>query len=133
MFVNSCQKEDHDCKKQTFRKRYSRYNLWSLSKAPHKLIKAIGTGERTPIGKSSFLGQAQIDASNNFTDDRIITTANGDQIFETAKGPGPIVDVYRSSSQQKRCVYNNPLNVLPCFENMCRYNQHNLSCGYFQR
>jgi hypothetical protein len=92
MIISSFQKEDHDCKKQTFRKRYSRYNLWSLSKAPHKLIKAIGTCERTPIGKSSFLGHAQIDGNNNFTDDRIITTANGDQIFETAKRPGPVVD-----------------------------------------
>jgi hypothetical protein len=51
-----------------------------------------GPCERTPIGKSSFLGHAQIDGNNNFTDDRIITTANGDQIFETAKRPGPVVD-----------------------------------------
>ena len=92
MLVSSCNKEDQHCKKTVPFEAVFQVQSVITQQGPPLLIEATGTGEGTPIGKSSFVGHAQVDANNNFTDNGIITTANGDQIFETAKGPGPVVD-----------------------------------------
>lgn len=92
LLVSSCHKEDHSCKETVPFKAVFQIQSVIIQQGPPLIIEATGTGEGTPIGKSSFVGHAQVDASNNFTDKGIITAANGDQIFETAKGPGPVVD-----------------------------------------
>ncbi len=92
LLVSSCQKEDNLCKKTVPFKAVFQVQSAVTQQGPPLLISATGTGYGTPIGKSSFVGHAQVDASNNFTDNGIITASNGDQIFETAKGPGPVVD-----------------------------------------
>ena len=92
MLIGGCKKEDNDCKKTVPFKAVFQVQSVIIQQGPPLLIEANGTGNGTPIGKSSFVGHAQVDANNNFTDKGIITTANGDQIFETAKGPGPVVD-----------------------------------------
>ncbi len=92
MLVNSCKKEDHHCKKTVPFEAVFQVKSVITQQGPPLLVEATGTGDGTPIGNSSFVGHAQVDASNNFTDNGIITTSNGDQIFETANGPGPVVD-----------------------------------------
>ncbi len=92
LLISSCQKEDTLCKKTVPFKAVFQVQSAVTQQGPPLLISATGTGYGTPIGKSSFVGHAQVDASNNFTDNGIITASNGDQIFETAKGPGPVVD-----------------------------------------
>ncbi len=92
LFISSCKKDDHQCKKTVPFEAVFQVKSVITQHGPPLLIEATGTGEGTPIGKSSFVGHAQVDANNNFTDNGIITAANGDQIFETAKGPGPVVD-----------------------------------------
>ena len=92
IIIGGCKKEDNDCKKTVPFKAVFQVQSVITQQGPPLLIEATGTGNGTPIGKSSFVGHAQVDANNNFTDNGIITTANGDQIFETANGPGPVVD-----------------------------------------
>lgn len=92
LLVSSCHKEDNFCKKTAPFKAVFQVQSVVTQQGPLTLIEATGTGDGTPIGNSSFVGHAQVDASNNFTDNGTITASNGDRIFETANGPGPVVD-----------------------------------------
>lgn len=92
LIISSCKKEDHVCKKTVPFEAVIQIQSVVTQQGPPTLIEATGTGDGTPIGKLSFVGHAKVDANNNFTDDGTITGVNGDQIFETATGPGPVVD-----------------------------------------
>ncbi len=93
LFTYSCKKDDHDCKKTVPFEAVFQVKSVITQAGPPTLITATGTGVGKPIGKSSFVGHAEIDANNNFTDKGIITVANGDQIFGTTNEPtSPVVD-----------------------------------------
>ncbi|MEJ7739503.1 MAG: hypothetical protein WKF97_18930 [Chitinophagaceae bacterium] len=94
LFISNCKKDDHPCKKTVPLIAVFQTESVITQAGPLQLITATGTGDGTPIGKSSFVGHGQIDANNIFTEvDGIITVANGDQLFETGiKGVSPVVD-----------------------------------------
>jgi hypothetical protein len=99
MIISSCHKEDHDCKKTvpliaTFQT--TPKNVQVGTDVLPELDSVYGTGEGTPIGKSTFMALS-VFAPPDFTqltgNGGVITTENGDQIlFATVPGPGPVID-----------------------------------------
>ena len=99
MLVNSCKKEDHHCKKTvpliaTFQT--TPKNVQAGTDVLPELDSVYGTGEGTPIGKSTFAALsvfAPPDFNNLTGKGGVITSENGDQIlFSTIPGPGPVID-----------------------------------------
>jgi hypothetical protein len=99
MFISSCHKGDNDCKKTvpliaTFQT--TPKNVQVGTDVLPELDSVYGTGEGTPIGKSTFMALSAF-APPDFTqltgNGGVITTENGDQIlFATVPGPGPVID-----------------------------------------
>ena len=62
MLGNSCKKEDQHCEKTVPFEAVFQVKSVITQQGPPLLIEATGTGDGTPIGKSSFVGHAQVDA-----------------------------------------------------------------------
>ncbi len=98
MIISSCKKEDHLCKKTVPLKAIFHTiakNVQAGTDVLPELDSVYGTGEGTPIGKSTFAALAMYapPAFDHLTGDGVITSENGDQIFEnTVPGPRPVID-----------------------------------------
>lgn len=88
--LGSC-KKDNDVKQTVPFKTQFQLTSVVTQDGSAQVIVNTGTGDGTPIGKSSFMCNARIDATG-FNDTEIITGSNGDQIFVTGKGAGPVID-----------------------------------------
>lgn len=94
LFISSCHKEDHLCKKTVpFKANFKVIAIITQDGDP-QIVDVTGMGKGTPIGISTFVGRAEYAGPKfNFTGYGTITDANGDQIFATGiEGPGPVVD-----------------------------------------
>ncbi len=100
MIISSCKKEeDHLCKKTVPLKAIFHTiakNVQVGTDVLPELDSVYGTGEGTPIGKSSFAALSVFapPAFDHLTGNGgVITSENGDQIlFATVPGPGPVID-----------------------------------------
>ncbi len=98
MLVSSCHKEEHLCKKTVPLKAIFHTiakNVQAGTDVLPELDSVYGTGEGTPIGKSTFAALSVFAPPdfNHLTGDGVITSEDGDQIFEsTVPGPGPVID-----------------------------------------
>ncbi len=98
MIISSCKKEDHLCKKTVPLKAIFHTIAKTVQAGTDvlpELDSVYGTGEGAPIGKSTFAALAVYapPAFDHLTGDGVITSENGDQIFEsTVPGPGPVID-----------------------------------------
>ena len=58
-----------------------------------ELDSVYGTGQGTPIGKSTFAALAKYTPPDfNLTGNGVITSENGDRIFASIEGMGPVID-----------------------------------------
>jgi hypothetical protein len=88
--IASC-KKDHDKKSVPLHATFTTTTT-IVQAGPPELALIQGTGQGTPIGKSSFVTHAQFDENFNLTGAITLTAENGDQFFASITGHAPDIN-----------------------------------------
>ncbi len=92
MMSSSCQKDKDHIKKTVPLNAEFQTVSTMLQQGPPELDSINGQGNGTPIGKSSFIANAQFDENGNLTGKIVATSDNGDKFFANIVGHAPVID-----------------------------------------
>jgi hypothetical protein len=90
LLVSSCHKDEPAKRTVPFKAEFQLMSALS-EQGQTLIIYTTGTGDGTPVGKSSYDCHARVDATG-YNDILVIAAADGSEIHAVGAGPGPVID-----------------------------------------